>query len=723
MTMLFMDGFDHYGVGTNDADQGAGAMLDGVYTGTGSCSIDAPSWGARTGPYALHVTQGGAPRKVFDWGGKTAFLVGMGFSTPGLPGDNTTARLWEYRDGGNALKWSVALLSTGAIALMTSANAILVQTAAPVIVASNWHFVEFKIDTVAGTFRLDVDGATVINASGLSLASTSIAQCSVGFVQAGASFVSIWIDDLTIRDTSGTHNNDFEGDLRVATMFPNADAVAQGWTPEPRQKIATGILNANRGTFGGSGAAVYATGGTNTNLGAGDYCLEGFYRFAALPTGSNKAVIYSKWNETLNKRAFQLYLGGPTLDGGNLTFRTSTDGTGGTVVNKISYPWPGGTPDLDVWYHIAVVRASGELLLFIDGVQYGLPIADPDTNYYVGTAEFSFGSQVEGGTTVANTYFAGWMDELRVSVGVPRYIANFTPTTVPFGRNVSTDPNFASDVLLCGFDSGIFDESSYLRTLTASLAVQETPGDGLGGYSVINHHFPQDDTFIQAALLAAGSILTLSAQPAANDTVTVGTYTNSGSHAAVYKFVAALSTAFDVKIGATVADTLFNLRSAINLAPGAGTLYGAATFVNDDVTAAGLPGDQMAVTANIAGTAGNAIASTSSLTHGGGWTGTTLAGGANIPGYSEFYFDRPPVNTTIIKAVQIVNRSFKSDAGTGSAQASFIGPLGGVENGADNALTVSPVYRWDVFETDPDTSGSITPSTIVGGRVRIDRTA
>lgn len=726
MTMLFMDSFDHYGpqaqAGANPGN-GATVMSQGVYTGTSQCFIDVPTWGARTGPYSLLVTQGGAPRKVLDGGTLQAMLVGAGVSVSALPIDNTNTSIFIFRDASNATLWSLRLESTGTIALV-GVGGVTVRTQAPVIVAANWHFVECKIDTVGQTFRLDVDGVTVINASGLGFTSQAIAAVVVGSVGAGTVGGNMWLDDFTIRDTAGTHNNDFEGDLRIATLFPNANGTNQGWTPQYRHKLGTGILDAHTGIAAGQQPGIYCANSASLDIGVGDFTLEGFFRFAALPTASNKAHLFGKWDEVNNRRSYQLYLGGPTLENGNIVFRTSTSGAAGTVVEKISYPWPNGAPDLDTWYNIAVVRAAGELLLFIDGVQYGLPIADPDT-YFAGAEPYSTGVQVQGvNTPTAATGMNGWVDEVRLTMGVGRYTGNFAVTTVPFPRNVGGDPDFASVTLLCGFDSGINDESSYARTVNATGgAVQLTPDDGAFAFQAIYHHTPQDDTFIEAALTPAGSILTLAAQPAPNDTVTVGTYTNAGSHAAVYKFVAALVTAFDVLIGAAVTDTLFNLRAAINLTAGsAGTLYGTGTFINNDVLAAGLPGAQMGVTALLAGSDGNAIASTTSLTNGGGWTGATLAGGADIPSNSEFFFDRPAQNTTVIRAVQIMNRSFKTDAGTGSIQASFVGPLGAVVNGATDPLTVSPVYRWDVFEEDPDTSGSITPATIVEGRVRIDRT-
>jgi hypothetical protein len=77
----------------------------------------------------------------------------------------------------------------------------------------------------------------------------------------------------------------------------------------------------------------------------------------------------------------------------------------------------------------------------------------------------------------------------------------------------------------------------------------------------------------------------------------------------------------------------------------------------------------------------------------------------------------------VVRSISVVHRDFKSDSGTASLQATFVAPLGGTAAGADNNLTTTPTYYTDILETDPDTSGALTPTTIIGGRVRVNRTA
>lgn len=730
MTMLQVDGFDHYGFyDGNGHGDGLTNLLAGPYAQADSTVTVGlvPSWGNRTGTGCLgnHIGANGA-RRVLP-AGKTALIVGFGWSVEQLPNSNGQIFPISFRDGTNKTVGGLCVESTGAISVRKSSNTstangvldtVIATTAGPVVISENWHWMEMKIDTVGGTFRLDVDGNTVLNVSGVTFSNNNtIAQYNllIGTSGAGLNAPQMYLDDLKINDTSGTINNGIEGDTRVATLYPAADGPNQGWTARPRHLYGTGILDNRANT----NSCVTAGSSTQTDLGNGDFTIEGWFRFFALPTGSTKAVLFGKWDETNNRRSYQAYLGGPSLEAGNFVFRTSTDGSAGTVVEVIDWPW---VPSLDVWYHVAVVRTSSETLFFVNGIQQGLPVADSRA-YFVGVELASLGAQCEGTSSpnpIVNTAFTGFQDEFRLTVGFARYTANFTPSG-PFPRGAGLDPQWTSVAWLSGWDSSIADESSFARTLTARQgSVMLTPTDGTGNYQTINKPDPFDDTFIEAALTPATGFYTLAANATTTKTVTVGT--KDGSTPAVYTFKSAITTAFDVLIGANATATLANLVNAINNGPGSGVTYGTGTTPNFDVVANTLPATQIEVTAATAGTGGNSIASTTNDPNG-SWGGSTLSGGANIPGNSDFTLQRLPNNTTVVRSATIVTRQFKSDSGTCTTKATLVGPLGGTEDGTANNITVTPTYYQDIFETDPDTSNALTPTSIIGGRVRINRTA
>lgn len=158
---------------------------------------------------------------------------------------------------------------------------------------------------------------------------------------------------------------------------------------------------------------------------------------------------------------------------------------------------------------------------------------------------------------------------------------------------------------------------------------------------------------------AAARVLTLTGLPLADETVTIG--------ARVYTFKAALSGANQVLIGADASASIDNLIAAINGAAGAGTIYGTGTVAHADVTASAGAGDTMNATAKAKGTAGNAIASTETLTNG-SWAGATLTGGVN-PTAGEFTAELVDVandeatniTATAISANEVLFENWRAD--------------------------------------------------------------
>ena len=724
MTALYMDGFDHYG---DDLDNMANAGWSIVNVGS-HLRLGVPSWGARTGTSCLVVGTFASgiieARKALS-ATTNHLLVSFGYSISNLPSSNIP--MFTVRDSGGASLYTVGVTPTGAVYITGSTiNAV---TAGPVFTPQVWHFFEMEFDT-ANDFTLRVDDALASEAPVLTTAMNggTIAMIDAMYPTPSATFSGA-MDDLFVRDGNGAVNNGFLGDRRIATIFPNGDSDDAGWEPHYYKQISVGHVQLANIQTGASGtqsatAAVKTNPATALNIGSQDFTLESWVRFDRLPLTTEFYSIFSKWNESAaDGRSYQLRYTGPT-DGNVLEFRTSTDGTSGTVVSKLRYPWQ---PDYGTWYLVSLCRTSGELLLFVDGEQLGLPITDADTYFASTTSALAVGAQVNSATSsgagVTGSVMIGRMDETRFTNGLGRYSSSFTPPTDTFPRGAIDDPDWASVVLLMGYDQAVTDESSFARAMVASNGatnITATDGDPPGAWTTVGKATPNDNTFIQASLTNATNIFTLTTNPTALDTVTVGT--TDGVTPAVYKFVSSLVDPFDVLIGADYDATLANLIEAINAGAGAGTVYGTGTTSNSDVVASSLPSGQILVTALIAGTVGNSIAVAESSP--GVWTDpATLTGGADIPGRSSFRLNRPPTNTTIISAVQLTMRAKKSDSGVGTIKAGLIGPLGGLLEGPDHPLSVTGTVYSDIIEADPDTAGPISPTTLVNGRITVNRTA
>ena len=83
------------------------------------------------------------------------------------------------------------------------------------------------------------------------------------------------------------------------------------------------------------------------------------------------------------------------------------------------------TPSANTWYHVEYGRSGTNVRVFIDGVQQGS--TGTSSANIVGTDEFNFGWDAAAGS------LNGWLYEIRISKGIARHTANFTPNTVSYG--------------------------------------------------------------------------------------------------------------------------------------------------------------------------------------------------------------------------------------------------------------------------------------------------
>ena len=79
------------------------------------------------------------------------------------------------------------------------------------------------------------------------------------------------------------------------------------------------------------------------------------------------------------------------------------------------------------WYHVALSRSSSSTKLFINGTQSGSTYSD--SNDYGLSQPLGIGTYWDSGSPVASQNLNGYMQGLRVTKGLARYTANFTPPT------------------------------------------------------------------------------------------------------------------------------------------------------------------------------------------------------------------------------------------------------------------------------------------------------
>jgi hypothetical protein len=168
----------------------------------------------------------------------------------------------------------------------------------------------------------------------------------------------------------------------------------------------------------GTGDALRITSNSDFAYGTGDFCFEFFIR----PT-TNLNGTYNVWEQRGDGEGVVVK---PTIyiSGNTIYYYTNGD-------NRISH---GITLQSGTWYHLAVSRSGSSTRMWLNGTQVGSTYTD-NNNYatsQVIIGAYSAGSSSYTGSTPA--YF----DEIRISKGVARYTANFTPSTTAFVNDANT---------------------------------------------------------------------------------------------------------------------------------------------------------------------------------------------------------------------------------------------------------------------------------------------
>jgi len=209
-------------------------------------------------------------------------------------------------------------------------------------------------------------------------------------------------------------------------------------------------------------------------LGANTFTVEWFFRRLGEPSSS-------RWLGFAGSSAFFSYLFSYDAAANQLVFTTRGESPDDTTRSSVfDFDTDGVTIAKFFdgnFHHIAAVRDSSDVVtLYVDGLAgavthslTGITLKNSSaTDFTVGSA-YSATNRID--PIGAN------QEELRVTQGVARYTAPFTPPTVQFGRNSTDDPDYASVKLLMGMN----DFVGFAKGGTVKGAVQYTAA-GQEGY-------------------------------------------------------------------------------------------------------------------------------------------------------------------------------------------------------------------------------------------------
>jgi hypothetical protein len=196
-----------------------------------------------------------------------------------------------------------------------------------------------------------------------------------------------------------------------STAKNNLETVGNAQIDTGTKKYGTGSIELDGNDF------LVVRDDDNLEFGSGDFTIEAWVNLAALPSSNTAATIASKWTSGGLSYAAVVWNDAGTV---KIAFYYSTNGSSATIISASQ------TFSTGVWYHVAYVRNGSSFRLFVDGAEKtsGATISGTLFN---GTTPFNIGRTADN-----SNFFNGFIDDLRITKGVARYTANFTPPTKAF---------------------------------------------------------------------------------------------------------------------------------------------------------------------------------------------------------------------------------------------------------------------------------------------------
>jgi len=207
MSLLFVDGFDHYPTADIlmkwDVSNGASIVTASPRTGAGNGQIS------------------GAAEYFHKYFASTINTVCVGFALR-IAGATSHGGFWLTLDGAEQVR--VTINSDRTIAVKTNTT-VLGTTVSPVIPLNTWVYLEFKIlvHASAGTYDVYVNGVNVLTGTGKDTRLQTVD--GVNSVKLFGATEAFDFDDLYI-DSATIH-----GDSRIDTVYPDGAGNYAQWTP------------------------------------------------------------------------------------------------------------------------------------------------------------------------------------------------------------------------------------------------------------------------------------------------------------------------------------------------------------------------------------------------------------------------------------------------------------------------------------------------------------
>jgi len=192
-------------------------------------------------------------------------------------------------------------------------------------------------------------------------------------------------------------------------------------------------------------AQISSTSTSTVKFGAGSVYLNGSSNYLLFPSNTNFnlygnfTIEFWTYITTTASQTTFFTLGDSFISSGFELYYSSVSNQVVLLYNNAGRTSTGQALTINTWYHIALVRNNNSTQIYINGIALGTPYSNSST--YSGILRIGV-EYFNGAITASTVPF--YIDDLRITNGVARYTATFTPPTASFADIqliVSTNTN------------------------------------------------------------------------------------------------------------------------------------------------------------------------------------------------------------------------------------------------------------------------------------------
>jgi hypothetical protein len=277
----------------------------------------------------------------------------------------------------------------------------------------------------SNVFNLWVNGTSVANATSSFTIADDTSTLQIGTVDSGSSPFSGYMTDFRLVKSTALYTSSFVPPATPLIPVTNTTLLLNGTGAAVRDasmsnnletvgdaKVSTSVVKYGSTSMSFDGVSDWLVVPSSLNFGYGtaDFTIE-FWLY--LNSTALQTVVSSLTSDSsVNPHIYY------AANSGIRYYTNNADRISGSALST-------GT-----WHHIALSRSSNSTRLFVNGSQSGSTYTD--TNNYGSTAPFAVGVYFNGVTPVSTYTLNGIVSDLRITRGLARYTANFTPPAGAF---------------------------------------------------------------------------------------------------------------------------------------------------------------------------------------------------------------------------------------------------------------------------------------------------